>query len=43
MNLDFTKAYICNLLEEVQEEAPVNGNRVAVTCKPYEVVTVKLV
>lgn len=43
VNLDFTKAYICNLLEEVQEEAPVNGNRVAVTCKPYEVVTVKLV
>ncbi len=39
----FTKAYICNLLEETQAEAQVEGNRVAFTCRPYEIVTVKVV
>lgn len=43
VNADFKKAYICNLLEEQEAEAPVNGNKITVTLKPYEVVTVKLV
>lgn len=43
VNTEFTKAYICNLLEETESEAAVNGNVIDVTLKPYEVVTVKLV
>lgn len=43
VNTEFTKAYVCNLLEEEQEEAPVSGKEIAVTLKPYEVVTLKLV
>lgn len=43
VNTAFTKAYVCNLLEEEQEEAPVSGKEIAVTLKPYEVVTLKLV
>lgn len=42
-NIPFTKAYICNLIEEVEQEILVNGNQVAVELKPYEVITVKLV
>lgn len=42
VNRSFSKAYICNLLEEIQEEVPVSGNKVKVTCRPYEVVTVRL-
>ena len=43
VNRPFEKAYICNLLEEIQEEAQVSGNKVAVTCRPYEVVTIRLI
>ncbi len=43
VNMDFTKAYICNMLEETEAEAPVNGNQIALLLKPYEVVTVKVV
>ncbi len=39
----FEKAYICNLLEETEAEAQVEGNKIALTLKPYEVVTVKVV
>lgn len=38
----FEKAYVCNLLEEIESEAAVNGNVVEVALKPYEVVTVLL-
>ena len=43
VNKTFSKAYICNLLEEIQEEAIVNENQITVTCKPYEIVTIKIV
>lgn len=43
VNQPFTKAYICNLLEEVQSEAEVEGNRIAFECGAYEIVTVKTV
>lgn len=43
VNTAFTKAYICNLLEETESEATVNGTVIDVVIKPYEVVTVKLV
>ena len=36
------KAYVCNLLEEIETEAVVNGNEIEVVLKPYEVVTVLL-
>ncbi len=42
VNRPFKKAYICNLLEEMLEEAHVEGNVVDVVLKPYEVVTVKV-
>ena len=42
VNIPFDKACICNLLEEPQEEAHVEGNVVDVVLKPYEVVTVKI-
>lgn len=42
VNRDFEKAYICNLLEETEEEAAVQGNVINVTLKPYEVVTIKI-
>ncbi len=40
VNAAFEKAYICNLLEEVQSEAAAEGNVIDVVLKPYEVVTV---
>lgn len=43
VNQPFTKAYICNLLEEVQEEAQTDGNRIAFSCRAYEIVTIKTV
>lgn len=43
VNAEFKKAFICNLLEETESEAFVNGNEIEVVLKPYEVVTVKLV
>lgn len=43
VNAEFTKAMICNLLEETESEAAVDGNVIDVTLKPYEVVTVRLV
>ncbi len=43
VNADFGKAYVCNLLEEAEQEAQVSGRQIAVTLKPYEVVTLKLV
>lgn len=42
VNTSFEKAFVCNLLEEVEEEAPVSGNVIDVALKPYEVVTVVL-
>ena len=38
----FEKAYICNLLEEEEQEAKVTGNEVEFVIRPYEVMTVKL-
>lgn len=43
VNRPFTKAYLCNLLEENEAEARVEGNRILFTCNPYEIVTVKIV
>ena len=40
VNTAFEKAYVCNLLEEIESEAAVCGNVVEVVVKPYEVVTV---
>ena len=40
---DYGKAFVCNLLEEEEQEAPVQAGEIAVTLKPYEVVTLKLV
>lgn len=40
VNTAFEKAYVCNLLEETESEAAVNGNTIEVVLKPYEVVTV---
>lgn len=42
VNRDFEKAYICNLLEEVQTQAKAEGNVIELTLKPYEIVTVKI-
>ncbi len=42
VNTAFARAYVCNLLEEVQEEATVCGNEISVVLKPYEIVTLKL-
>ena len=38
----FEKAYVCNLLEEIEHEAAVDGKVIDVALKPYEVVTVLL-
>lgn len=43
VNKPFTRAYICNLLEETETETKVDGKRIAVPIKPYEIVTVKIV
>ena len=43
VNRPFTKAYLCNLLEENEAEARVEENRILFTCNPYEIVTVKIV
>lgn len=43
VNTDFSKAYVCNLLEEEEHAAEVNGREISVELKPYEVVTLKLV
>ncbi|MCM1058656.1 MAG: alpha-mannosidase, partial [Firmicutes bacterium] len=43
VNTDFTKAYVCNLLEEAEQTADRNGREISVVLKPYEVVTLKLV
>ncbi len=40
VNTAFEKAYICNLLEEIESEAAVYGKAIEVVLKPYEVVTV---
>ena len=40
---EYGKAFVCNLLEEEEQEAPVQAGEIAVTLKPYEVVTLKLV
>lgn len=42
VNRTFKKAQICNLLEEEESTAPVSGQVIDVTLKPYEVVTVKI-
>ncbi len=43
VDAEFTKAIVCNLLEEEEKEAPVNGKEISVELKPYEIVTLKLV
>ena len=43
VNAEFNKVYVCNLLEEEEKEAEVNGKEISVVLKPYEVVTLKLV
>ena len=43
VDAEFTKAIVCNLLEEEEKEAPVNGKEISVERKPYEIVTLKLV
>lgn len=43
VDADYTRAYVCNLLEEVEQEAEVKGREISVVLKPYEVVTLKLV
>lgn len=43
VNTEFTKAYICNLLEQEMQEAEVNGKEVSLLFKPYEIVTLELV
>ena len=40
VNTAFEKAYICNLLEEIESEAAVYGKAIEVVLKLYEVVTV---
>lgn len=40
---DYQKAFVCNLLEEEEEELELRDGAVSVQLKPYEVVTVKLV
>lgn len=42
VHADFTKAYVCNLLEEAEYETTVEGNTVDIVLKPYEVVTVRI-
>ncbi|MCI8358661.1 MAG: alpha-mannosidase [Lachnospiraceae bacterium] len=42
VNTSFEKAYMCNLLEEIEGEAVSEGNAVDVVLKPYEIVTVLL-
>ena len=42
VNTNFSRAYICNLLEETEYEAGADGNVIDVILKPYEVVTVKV-
>ncbi len=42
VNTNFSRAYICNLLEEAEYEAGADGNVIDVILKPYEVVTVKV-
>ena len=37
-----TKAYSTNLLEEVEEELPMENGRVKFTIKPYEIKTILL-
>ncbi|MDO4482443.1 MAG: alpha-mannosidase [Bacillota bacterium] len=38
----FTKAYLCNLLEEEEQEIPVDNGSISLRIKPYEIITVKL-
>lgn len=42
VHTEFEKAYMCNLLEEVEGEAIADRNVIDVVLKPYEVVTVLL-
>jgi alpha-mannosidase len=39
---DVSKAYICDLLENNEEELTVNGNNVEFIAKPFEIITVKV-
>ena len=43
VNTSFQKAYLCNLLEDEEQELDVNGSDIGLTIKPYEILTVKLV
>ena len=43
VNRRFEKAFICNLLEEEEEAASVEGNRILITCRPYEILTIKII
>ena len=42
VNAPFEKAYLCNLLEEIESEAAVDGNVIDVVLNPFEVITVLL-
>lgn len=38
----FSKAYSCNLLEEMEMELPIKQNEISIVLKPYEIITVKV-
>ena len=42
INDTFSKAYLCNLLEEEEKEIEVKDNKVSFTIKPYEIITIKI-
>ncbi len=43
LNLPFSKAYECNLMEEDENEIAVNGNKITFNIKPFEVKTFRLI
>jgi alpha-mannosidase len=43
INLDFEKAYTCNLIEEVEEELSVIDNKIEIVIKPYEIFSIKCI
>ena len=43
LNIPFTKAMECNLMEENEGEIPVNGNTITFDIKPFEVKTFRLI
>ena len=41
--IEFSKAYLCDMTENVLKELPVKNGRVKLEFKPFEIHTVKLV